>query len=340
MLRKGAVRRWGLWCGCGLLVLCLGGCGTAAPPAQQHGGLPTWVLNPAAAFKDPQAQALALAAQQGDVARINHLMRDEHVDPDRIFGKDEIPLLAWPILAQNPAGLKAMLDNGANPNARAPGHQVLKDASGKVIRNYCRYDSPMTWAARAESAVYLKLLITHGGNPNALNSNCESMLFQAFIWHGQWQNVQFLVAHGANVNMSDDGDPAIKDKTWGGQTILEDYTSYADFDKAWWLIQHGADPHWPRWKNLDGTPRYPVLEDIFWEPIKQSGWASQTRLQCWALQHGYKRPPMPDHYRKDRKEFGMPYEEKGIPLPTCSGAPASTITALSKERDHAITRGH
>ena len=66
---------------------------------------------------DPKSQALAVAAERGDAREVRRLMKEEGVDPDTVFSPEGLPLLAWPILTGNPAGLKAMLENGADPNA-------------------------------------------------------------------------------------------------------------------------------------------------------------------------------------------------------------------------------
>jgi hypothetical protein len=320
------------WIGCVACLSCLAACGPSAPqPSKSALASGAWVLNPAQSFKDPKAQALALAVQNGDIAGINHLMRDEHVDPDHYFGDDgygpgNLPLLAWPIFVRNPDSLKAMLDNGADPNARNPGIAVMKYPNGKTVP-YCNYDSAMVWAAKAENPIYLKLLLAHGGDPNVHTINCESLLFQAFIWHNQWQNVQVLVEHGANVNADTNYDPKDAGDDYQGGSILGDYTAYDDFDKAWWLVAHGADPHYPRWRHADGSPRYPALEDIFWYPAMPEVQKWQTGLQCWALQHGYHRPPvMPDYYQRLRRDNHLPDQEKDIPLPDCKGVatPASS----------------
>ncbi|MBB3887115.1 hypothetical protein FHY26_002156, partial [Xanthomonas campestris] len=75
-------------------------------------------------FSDPKALALALAAEQGDAEEVRRLMKVEGVNPDTIFSKDGYPLLFWPIFTHSPAGLKAMLDNGADPNVALP-YQTL-----------------------------------------------------------------------------------------------------------------------------------------------------------------------------------------------------------------------
>jgi hypothetical protein len=261
-------------------------------------------------YKDPKAQALALAAEQGNAAEVQRLMKQEHVNPDVIFADDDsgMPLVAWPVFTLNATGLKAMLDNGANPNARKPGRTVKKFDDGSVLDHFL-YDNAMVWAAKQGDPIYLKLLLDHGGDPNTRNGNDEDLLFQAFIWHRQWQNVQVLVDHGADVNaLSQQG------------SILYDYASSGGFEQAYWLLQRGSDPTTGtliRQSPPPALPRYLIVESIFWYPTDPKNSLAiswQRKCQQWLLQHGYKRPPLPDAYRDMRKSFGFPYEENDIPL--------------------------
>ncbi|WP_158883393.1 ankyrin repeat domain-containing protein [Rhodanobacter sp. L36] len=261
-------------------------------------------------YKDPKAQALALAAEQGNAAEVQRLMKQEHVNPDVIFADDEsgMPLVAWPVFTLNATGLKALLDNGANPNARKPGthRRHYKDGSQGDI--HFNYDNAMVWAAKQDDPIYLKLLLDHGGDPNTRNCNDETLLFQAYIWHRQWQNVQVLVERGADVNA-----------VTGVGTILFDFSSSGGFEQSYWLLQHGADPTIDAYipPPQPAPPRHRIIEDIFWYPTdpKNSSHISwQRKCQQWLLQRGFKRPPLPDDYRDMRKTFGLPYEEKDIPL--------------------------
>jgi len=255
-------------------------------------------------FKDPKAQALALAAEQGNAAEVQRLMKQEHVNPDVIFSDDDsgMPLIAWPVFTLNPVGLKAMLDNGANPNARKPGHTVRKFKDGSVSDHF-DYDNAMVWAAKQEDPIYLKLLLDHGGDPNTRNANGETLQFQSYIWHNQWKNVQLLVERGGDVNALSQGG-----------TVLYDYSSLGGFEQAYWLLEHGADPKAGAVVQPPDPPRYMAVEAIFWHPgdAKDPSW--QRKCQQWLLQHGYKRSSMPDSYRDMRKNLGLPYEEKDIPL--------------------------
>src|SRR5690606_20497534 len=111
------------------------------------------------AFPDPRAQALAIAAEHGDAARVRRLMRAEGIDPDAIFSspKGRIPLLAWPIITGSPEGLRAMLEAGADPNAR----KLFPSDRGERY-----YPNAMVWAAQQQDPVYLQLLLDHGGDPD------------------------------------------------------------------------------------------------------------------------------------------------------------------------------
>ncbi|CTP85673.1 hypothetical protein A6R71_09330 [Xanthomonas translucens pv. arrhenatheri] len=263
-----------------LLLACAGCNALSVPPADQQSAynLPSF-------FPDPKAQALALAAEHGDTKEIRRLMKEEHVNPDVIFSTDGDPLLMWPIMTHNPDGLRAMLENGANPN-------VAKPYPPEVGRSQTNHANAMVWAAEQEDPIYLKLLLDHGGDPNTRNDNNETLLFHAFIKQNQWQNVKLLVEHGADVNGKTRNDP-----------IIFDYAARGGFEQTYWLIQHGAD-------YGDEV----VIEAVFWHPGNPNDPTWQRKCQQWLLQHGYKRPPLPENYRSMRKAFGFPYEEKDIPL--------------------------
>jgi ankyrin repeat protein len=233
-------------------------------------------------------------------------MKDEHVNPDVLFSDDgaRTPLVAWPVLTRSLAGLKAMLDNGANPNARDP--KTKQECVGTIgCETFHVYDSAMVYAAKAEDPAYLQALLEHGGDPNTRNIDQESLLFGAYIWHNQWPNVQMLVEHGADINALSQG-----------KSILYDYTSMGNFKAVYWLLRHGADPKAQYNAPSDKNPRIWAIEDIFYYPEQDPEYiALQKQCQRWLLDHGIQRPPIPEDYRKQRKDLGMPYEEKDIPLP-------------------------
>jgi hypothetical protein len=296
------------WICFGGLALLLAGCDMSSPGVGAHtsGAAPSeqskWFY-PAHSFKNPQARALAQAAQDNNADEVRRLMKEEHIDPDKLFSDDgqSIPLVAWPVITRSLVGLKAMLDNGADPNARNPETHTVHVADDSLTLH--DYENAMVYAAKVEDPAYLKVLLEHGGDPNTPNRSDESLLFQAFIWHNQWRNVQVLVEHGADITAITQGD-----------SILTDYSERGDFKTAYWLLQHGADPK-AQGKGAPGVKqRYLAVDDIFWYPSKPAFVASQRLCQQWLLAHGIKRSPMPDYYRDMRKRLGLPYEEKDIPL--------------------------
>lgn len=248
-------------------------------------------------FPDPKAQALAIAAEHGDAARVARLMREEGVNPDTIFSspKGRVPLLAWPIITGSPEGLRAMLEAGADPNVKRP---FPSDRGERY------YPNAMVWAAQQLDPVYLELLLDHGGDPNTRNTNDEALLFHAYIHQNQWRNVQLLVERGADVNAQA-----------SVSTITSSYASRGGFMMVHWLLEHGADP------SLDYAYDKPVrepdshtIEAIFWHPGDPDDPSWQRKCQQWLLASGYLRPPMPEHYRLMRERLGLPHQESEILL--------------------------
>jgi hypothetical protein len=98
-------------------------------------------------FKDPQARQLAIAAERNDAAEVRRLMKEEHINPDVFFSDkdDGFPLLAWPILTKSLEGLRAMLENGANPNVYQPTSVRLKLKQNQLVVIILRFCLGAIW---------------------------------------------------------------------------------------------------------------------------------------------------------------------------------------------------
>ena len=249
------------------------------------------------------ALQLAIAAEHGQTETIRRLLREDKVDPDTIFAKEAgMPLIAWPVYTRNPEGLKALLDNGADPNTRRPEYvdKAYDDGSGG---RYFSYENAMVYAAQEENPIYLQLLLDHGGDPNTRNGNNEPLTFVAFIKQNQWQNVKLLIERGADIHGA----------SWSGRPI-DWYSGRGGFEQTYWLLQHGADP---TSITRGANPKHdymPVVADIYWHPGSPATQEWQRLCQHWLRDKGIKRPPMPEHIRDMRKAFKFPHEEKDISL--------------------------
>lgn len=257
-------------------------------------------------YPDKGAQALAVAAEFGDAAEVRRLMKEEGVNPDKHFSPEGMPLIAWPVFTKNPTGLKVMLENGADPNAAMP-YPLPPD---RTPRNN---DNAMVWASKQEDPIYLRYLLDHGGNPDTRNVNNETLVFQAFIWQNQWQNVQLLIERGANINEPHPGGIS--------GPVVELYATSGGFERVHWLLERGADPGLEYHGGL-ATPSFsshtasPTIRAIFWKPMKAGvGREWQTKCQRLVLAKGFSRPPMPKNYREDREAFGYETDESKVPLP-------------------------
>jgi hypothetical protein len=295
-----------------LALLWLAGCLQAGPQASRLG---------AQRYFEGKALALAVATENGDIRRINRLMQEEGVDPDTIFSTEGVPLLAWPLRAERLDSLRAMLENGADPNA----HRVDEFTSPLSGKTESRpRNNAMVFAAAMEDSRYLELLLDHGGNPNTRNVSNETLLFQALISQNQWQNIQLLIERGADINASVHG---LTD------TPVMWYSERGAFDRVWWLLQRGADPA-VRDRMPEDPPdkgHMPAVEYIYWRPTLPEQIPWQRQCQQWLLDRGISRPSMPSSLRNDRRRAGLPYENEDQ-IPLLAELPATAAPSVTDGR--------
>ncbi|MDR6840272.1 ankyrin repeat domain-containing protein [Pseudoxanthomonas sacheonensis] len=246
-----------------------------------------------------KALELAEAIDRNDATDIQRLIKQEGVNPDVIFDETAMPMVAWPVFNKNLSGLKLLLDNGANPNAR----RVDSQRPHGQQRN-----NALVFAAGEADTRYLAMLLDYGGDPNTHNSNGEPLTYVATL-RDQWPNVKLLIERGANIN---EGlyDPA------SYNTVVNWYSSFGNFEQVYWLLQRGADPTrtTETQKGSANNTRMPVVDDIYWLPVKPQMIEWQRKCQHWLREHNIERQPMPTYMKEDRIKLGLPSEEKDIPL--------------------------
>lgn len=254
--------------------------GDGAPQPRQ-GSMVTQTLRIEQHFNGPELE-LARAAASGDAAAVARLVNEEHADPNAI-SPGGLPLVAWPVLQGNAAGVRALLEHGADPNRAAP-------AAGTV----------MTWAAKAEDPVLLQAFLEHGGNPGAVDHNGEPLTRVAAL-ADRWDNVKLLVERGADVNATAHGQPG---------TSLLAYYSAGQFDKAHWLLEHGADPGYKleTAPSEDRVGAQPIVENIYWWPVQAGRFPQlaqwQQRCQSLLAARGLPAPAEPAHLARLRASQG------------------------------------
>lgn len=275
-----------------LLSTCLAAC-HAQPATEPITGFP------ASSYFQGKALELAEAVDRNDAADVRRLIKQEGINPDAIFDESAMPMVAWPVFNKNLPGLKLLLDNGANPNAR----RIDAQRPHGQQRN-----NALVFAAGYPDTRYLAMLLDYGGDPNTHNSNGEPLTYVATL-RDQWPNVKILIERGANIN------EGLYDPD-SYNTAVNWYSSFGDFEQVYWLLQHGADPTrtTETQKGSANKTRMPVVDDIYWLPVKPQIIQWQRKCQHWLRDHGIDRSPMPTQIRDSRIQLGLPSEEKDIPL--------------------------
>lgn len=143
---------------------------------------PILAMKPNELFSKPQLRQLAVAAQHGNVQKIDDLIA-QGAD---VNGKGKYgiaPLFsAWQ--ARNKAGFETLLDKGANPN------NVW--TTGETLMNLL---------AGTADPYFLKSALKHGGNANLVEPRTgQTPLLAAVIYSAGRRNIPTLIGAGANLD--------------------------------------------------------------------------------------------------------------------------------------------
>ncbi len=246
-----------------------------AAPAAAQSGKPTTSLRIEDHF-DGKERDLANAAAKADRAAIKRLIA-AGAKPNFRSAKG-MPLLLWPMHKQSPDGFAALLESGADANQT--------DHRGSPVAAF---------AARNPDIRFLDAILRAGVNPDTRNTDREPLTFVAAM-AGNWPHVQRLIERGAQIdafNHENDGD-----------TLLA-YYAYGQFERALWLLEHGADPTFKIKEALapGRIGAQPILELIFHYKIDPKafplGVAAQKKCQAFVIAKGFQPVPEPN-YLKDK----------------------------------------
>jgi hypothetical protein len=188
----------------------------AAQPAD-----PIMYMSPRELFSNPKLRQLAVAAQVGNVKKIDALIA-AGVDVNG-KGKYGITSLFSVLQTENKKGFEALLDHGANPN------NIW--TNGLTLMNQI--------ACCASDPYFMKAALKHGGNPNLVAPrNGKTPLIAAITVTGK-VNIPVLIEAGANLNYQL---PASKE--WfggGGESAMMEAVDDLQFDVIYKLLKAGAD---------------------------------------------------------------------------------------------------
>lgn len=148
------------------------------------------------ALGNKKTSLLSFAVQEvvpvkDDAANVRHQIISELVrdgaKPEQPFGATDGNVAYLAARADNPNLLKALLAGGMSPDLRYDG------------------DTPLLYAACEDSLLpQLRTLIEHHANVNLRDSIGSTAIFDATRLR-QWDTVDYLLAHGADPTVSDNG---------------------------------------------------------------------------------------------------------------------------------------
>lgn len=188
-------------------------------------------------FGDTLEARLALAAGQGDVEEVKRLVaRGANVNAT---GDKNLTPLGWALFQKNPAGMRALLEAGADPNQPVSPKKHLY---------------PVWVAAGLDNPELLKVLLEFKGDPNVRTRSAEySALSRAAR---SLENVRLLVEAGADVNTADSL----------GHPFVVDAAALKEYDIVMYMLEKGFSRNLPllAWEVNDRRPdgRAPVSPSL------------------------------------------------------------------------------
>jgi len=237
-------------------------------------------------FDDEKVQQLALAAAEGKVAVVEDLIKNQGVDPNALGKEANTPLgkeimtplryAWWTFTDDSVKGMKALLENGAQPDQTSDGVTLLEMSVGYPGERYHEIS---------------RVLLAGGANPNRVESETKETPIFSALYGKQFENVKLLYQFGADIDF----------KNKCGETPFIFALDIRAFDVAFWLVEHGVDVK--VMDKLGGTPAWEIHDSL--TNGLYSDWAREAGLKMKAIleEKGVTFPPLSPE--ENRKKFNM-----------------------------------
>ncbi len=237
-----------IWSMSALVVLALG-FGTVAAAARS---------DPAKVFTNPRIVELARAIDDGNAPEVRRLVKAEGADLSA-RGQQDVTLLQWAMLRDQPRMLKLLLELGADPLQHGFGGQTA-----------------LHMAAQAKNKPYLQILLDHGADPNARDARTQAPVLSEAIMNRNADAVALLLKHRADPNAVDRQN----------ETPLHVAAQVNDYSSMLTLLEAGAET---TIRNRSGRTFMayfaiqPKESMMSWEAKR-----ARKAVKDWLVGHGYK----------------------------------------------------
>lgn len=214
--------------------------------------------NPKTYFSDPKLVGLCEAIARGNLATIDNLVA-QSVDVNA-RGRDGMTPLIFSFPSLNKAGLRRLLEHGADPN-------LQEEAS---------HYSFMRYAARAEDSDYLRMALENGGDPNLRGRMNETPIFDVALANnsGFEERMALLLEHGADINAFN----VLKQNAAMAAAGVNQYES------TLFLLEEGID--YKQEDKAGYTLAYPLEENGIGYNPGHEGYDARTRVAQFLIDRG------------------------------------------------------
>jgi hypothetical protein len=161
-------------------------------------------------FSDPQVRALAVAAERGNVHKMEELIA--HGANVNGTGRFDVTPLWWAIRTQSKSGFSYLLAHGAQPNPKVSTITVMEMAAGY------------------EDSAYLEAVLPYKPDLGRVGTQDNKTPLETAITYNRRRNLELLIKAGVDLNNDD-----------LGETALEQAADAAGYDLVYLMLQAGAD---------------------------------------------------------------------------------------------------